>query len=42
MFEGRKCMSPGFGFYLSYVRFAVLTVKITVLGDLLPCTFVDK
>jgi hypothetical protein len=45
MFEGRKCVSPGFGFYLSRLIFAVLkavTVKIIVLRYLLPCTFVDR
>ena len=45
MFEGRACVSPGFSFYLSRVVFAVLnevTVKIIVLRDLFPCTFVDK
>ena len=42
---GCKCKNPGFGFYLSRVRFAVLrevTVKIAVLRDVLPWTLVDK
>ena len=39
MFEGRKCVSSGFGFYLSC---EICVSEGGDCDDLLPCTFVDK